>query len=478
MRAVAQKLSHPVVCVLWQDSLNVGKKEKPSDRLSEHELRELLLLSYEHTPSLSVRRILIRETWFTEGLFLDFTGRPEESLDLFFEALDDFAHQCDFSYSIGVGDDAPEALLHARYTTKDVQELPLEALWDSLNPFRPKSETRKEFEELAFNLYRLGLQTVKDFQSLPPETLSARFGALGNQIRHQIEYGSNAPWPKFRIEESIVETMSLGDGESHAACQEVEPLIFLMKQLLDRTFKRLHRLDLRLNAIELRVKLDTHSMQETSDRRWAIELAVPQSSSGPVLPLIREKVSLEIQKRPLEQAIAGIEVRVIDTAPGHGNQKNFFHRQEEEAEQFDELIHRLAQRIGTKKVFRAQQKNRHLPEKAWGRAAWGSTNHNGNHTLGHKEAKARPARPLRLLSHPVPLIRIEEKLRAQFSDQQWNVVSWRGPERLFGEWWSGEHSYLGFERDYYQVWTQEGQKLWVYGIRGSKRDYFLHGYFD
>ena len=59
----------------------------------------------------------------------------------------------------------------------------------------------------------------------------------------------------------------------------------------------------------------------------------------------------------------------------------------------------------------------------------------------------------------------------------------RGPERIASEWWrEGENENEGADssagRDYWQVETEEGDRLWLYReLRPGRARWFLHGFF-
>ncbi len=60
--------------------------------------------------------------------------------------------------------------------------------------------------------------------------------------------------------------------------------------------------------------------------------------------------------------------------------------------------------------------------------------------------------------------------------ENFEVLKFKGPERLQGEWWDGnEHA-----RDHYVAETRGGRQLWVFRefSRHGDHNYFLHGYFD
>ena len=83
-------------------------------------------------------------------------------------------------------------------------------------------------------------------------------------------------------------------------------------------------------------------------------------------------------------------------------------------------------------------------------------------------------RPLRMLQHPRALQRLDQYLfvTGRGSKQRWKILRIEGPERVTGEWWCSDR-----ERDYYTVYTSQGERLWVFQQSDSQA-YFLHGLFD
>jgi protein ImuB len=156
-----------------------------------------------------------------------------------------------------------------------------------------------------------------------------------------------------------------------------------------------------------------------------------------------------------------MEIRVLESVPSRGAQKDFFSRKEEESEIWDSLVARLSLKIGAGKVFTAVPQRRYLPEKAYSRSIKKLPNESYLSPLW-------PHRPTRILKHPKPI-------EPAMGLEKWTTID--GPERLSGEWWNS--SYEGFNRDYYRMKTVQGEQLWVFINRKSKEPtYYLHGYFD
>ncbi len=142
----------------------------------------------------------------------------------------------------------------------------------------------------------------------------------------------------------------------------------------------------------------------------------------------------------------------------------------------------LLNRLGPQKLWRVEQRQTHIPERATIRrpinlppVPWSKPTH---------------PRPLKLLDKPDPITAI-----APVPDDPPAAFSWRGkshrirhatgPERIAREWWRHEPDATRPEeekiRDYYTVEDSEGGKFWLFraglhdGIAAVR--WYLHGFF-
>jgi len=85
------------------------------------------------------------------------------------------------------------------------------------------------------------------------------------------------------------------------------------------------------------------------------------------------------------------------------------------------------------------------------------------------------SRPTRLLAEPRPLVATGEGGRVsavRLGAEVHAVLSFEGPERLRGEWWSAP-----FDRDYYRARIEGLGDCWIYRD-GADGRLHLHGFFD
>jgi len=142
----------------------------------------------------------------------------------------------------------------------------------------------------------------------------------------------------------------------------------------------------------------------------------------------------------------------------------------------EDLVDRLAGRLGLDAVLKLAPRESHLPERE-------------SMLLLH-EQKPRPApwrvkrpRPVRLLARPEPVEAV-----ALVPDHPPILFRWRGvthrvqradgPERIASEWWREERP----TRDYFRVEDEAGRRFWLYrdGLFNETPHprWYLHGFFS
>lgn len=153
---------------------------------------------------------------------------------------------------------------------------------------------------------------------------------------------------------------------------------------------------------------------------------------------------------------------------------------EEEEADITGLIDTLANRVGSKHVYRIGPVASDVPERSVTPLP----------PTGPPTGKASPAswpRPSRLLSPPEAIEAV-----AMLPDHPPVAFTWRGvrrrvkcadgPERVFGEWWKRDAE-LASVRDYFRVEDEGGERFWIYRA-GDGEDaatgshgWFMHGVF-
>jgi protein ImuB len=147
------------------------------------------------------------------------------------------------------------------------------------------------------------------------------------------------------------------------------------------------------------------------------------------------------------------------------------------AQSLGQLVDRLETRLGAPNVLRLIPFESHDPSRAYAIVAPMAPA--SNLTWPQKQP-----RPIRLLPVPERMKMIFDGARAkryQWRQEQGEVVTLEGPERISPEWWR-----LALEtRDYFRLQADTGQRFWIYTsytrreeIQISSSDWYMHGFFS
>jgi len=375
---------------------------------------------------------------------------------------------------VAIENSAAHALAMARHTSEGgprpgFDSLPLEALESFMNPFQALTpEASRSLRQLLVSVQQLGIRNMGEFCQLPICDFPSRFGKQGAALisrARAAQLVDLTAWPGFHPVEKISEQLD-------CECENLEALAFVLRGLIDRAMARLRGRNERASVVELELEFENWSTLKELKRNWRIELPVPQGSAAGLLPILKERLDHFFGKNALPAPVRKVFFNVCDTAPGRGAQKNFFSQKEEEAEARDSLIARLAERLGSERVFVAEKQERYLPEKSFVKLTGAQTALKANsRDSSEKGAPEIASRPTRLSSQPELLTKIHKTL-IHPDGRRWNTLRWIGPERISGEWFAES----SFARDYYRVVSAEGEQLWIF-VDPSAAVY-LHGFFD
>jgi hypothetical protein len=373
------------------------------------------------------------------------------SLPQILESLSRTLKEHQLEVQIGVAGDIPTALALARFKKRSREELPIAALRDYLYPF-----SKEDFPAVKI-FEKLGISTIQDFLQLPRGELATRLGKPGSLAYERIMSAHSLPWPRWQPEEKIEAYVEL---DFAAQVETIEPIVFLLKKLVDQVFLRLKARGLAM----LEARLTFHLSRFSEDKIVSLDLpfSLPQAEAKAVLFLLLERVQSYWQKKPLPAALEAIRLSAERTCADNGTKRDFFSKIEAEKELWASISLRLMERLGHGKAFQARALPRRLPEASWEKSMEGSA---------EGALAKQPLRPLRIL-HPAPALERNRKRLwiATNPLRQWEIMGFSGPERLSGEWWLD-----GFSRDYFHVDTHLGAPLWIYK---SQDKLFLQGIFD
>jgi len=335
--------------------------------------------------------------------------------------------------------------------------------------------------ETVAGLDRLGLRRIGDLTALPRAGLARRFGEMVTQrldqaLGHIAEpLSPQPPAPSWRVCVNFAEPL----GEPAAVIAAVQRLTEALCSRLATANRGARQLELALYRVGGGSATGAGRVDTV-----AVGTSRPSRDASHLLRLINEQLDrLPESSTPVEQAIEFLTLTAIATETLPAAQTSYIGgAQESGAGGLEQLIDRLAARLGGTNVVRFEGRESHLPERA----------QTVMPALGDHAARPFPPppcpRPPRLLPRPEPVIAIapvpdDPPVLFRWRRHSHRIVRAEGPERLAPEWWR-DFSPLGNDtRDYYRVEDTEGCRFWLYrdGLYDSGNieppRWYLHGFF-
>ncbi len=319
----------------------------------------------------------------------------------------------------------------------------------------PVSALRLE-TEVATNLTRLGLCRIGDLTGTPRAALARRFGK-GLVYRLDQALGA-APEPvsparpvlHFAVRLTLPEPIGL-DTDIMAA----------VDRLLPELEKRLNTKGQGARRIRWQLFRAEGSMQTIE-----IGMARPSASPDRIKPLLMMKLT-DIDAGFGIDCIR-IEAHVTEPLQAKQHRGHLHAAADAKARltsdtAFDDLVGRLGARIGLEAITRVHPADTHIPEKTAKRLplAW-------SEPAEHFPPPPTPRpiliwRPELVEAHDDPALPAGFRWRGRTHE---TVVA-SGPERIAPEWWLDEPEWRTGVRDYWQVTTGHGERLWLYYAHGG-----------
>jgi protein ImuB len=356
--------------------------------------------------------------------------------------------------TIAIANDIPTALAISTYGKQERTQLPIQALQIYVSPFR----TSDSLQKATIALHRLGIQTLGHLMQLPRAAVGDRFAKEILFALHCIDSAISLPWPRYIPPEKIIQAQDINE---EYRVTSLEPILFILRGLCDRALLRLRGRGELASTVAVDLVLENYShLQNNTQRRTVIDLAMPQASAVALIPILAERLQNIFQNEPLTAPVRTICFEVLRTCPGFGKQRDFFSTREEELESFRSVVARLTERLGFDRAFMATLLESYFPDRAWKK------------TLQEPQEVTTPLpeRPLRILRTPQKIQKLDSFFI--FQKRRWQAIEMIGPERLSGEWWLNEQ-----QRDYFRIRTKEGEDLWIFSL-ANNNDFYLHGIFD
>ncbi|HUY29282.1 MAG TPA: DNA polymerase Y family protein [Candidatus Binataceae bacterium] len=276
--------------------------------------------------------------------------------------------------------------------------------------------------DLESTLGRWGIRRLGDLARLDPDAIGSRLGRRGVELMHIARGGSSRPLTARRRAELFTES-----AELEYAIDNLEPLGFVIRAVLERVVERLRIRGLAAGDAMLALGLEDHRV---ASRR--VIIAAPTCDVRALLTLIK----LALEAAPPEAAVETIRLEIAPRAPRPA-QTDMFLPPAPAPDRLAATIARLAALCGPGNVGAIRAENSHRPEVLRIEAFDPPPAHPASNHAPDKSAAQLVMRALR------PALEIEVMVSrggpefVRGANLGARVVSIAGPWRRDGEWWTG-----------------------------------------
>ena len=309
--------------------------------------------------------------------------------------------------------------------------------------------------EIIQGLGRLGLRCIGDLLGQPRAPLARRFGP---ELTLRLDQAMGAvpepispakPPPRFAVRLTFPDPIGLRDD-----------LLAALDRMVPRLCQRLR--DKGQGARHLRLEV---ARCDGTGQSLTAGLASASHSADQITPLLAMK---------LDQVDAGFGIDLLrleatSVEPIHARQTSGHAeaaaraRRQDNATALDDLMTRIGARVGLDQITRQHPADSHIPEKTTKTmaAAWSSP-------AGDWPPPPRP-RPL-LMWRPEPVLAPDRPALPEtfrWRGQTHAPATATGPERIAPEWWLDDPEWRSGTRDYWQVITTGGARLWLFYAHGG-----------
>jgi protein ImuB len=203
-------------------------------------------------------------------------------------------------------------------------------------------------QRIVDTLKRWGVRTLGDLARLPADRTASRLGPAGASAHRAARGIDSSPLAPYHLPPTLREGMEL-----EWPVVTVDPLLFALRQSLERTQNRLQREDLSCALLELELGLEP----EGAEHRM-IRLPAPTRDIDALLALIR----LELESHPPRAPVTSFRCVTHPDRPRRG-QLTLFGAPDISPDQLAGTLARLAARLGPDRVGSPCTVDGHLPER-------------------------------------------------------------------------------------------------------------------
>ena len=339
-------------------------------------------------------------------------------------------------------------------TKKALTSLPLEAL---------------NLESTDINQLNLfGIYKVKDLMDIDSSSINRRFGNHVIKRLRQVLGKDTELFNKIIWEEkySFSKDLFLEEITLQGINEFIKALINKLCNKLKKNKKLIRKCNIKFppnHNLLVEINFSNPTQDRTKIELVTIEKLRTIKDLKNVESIILEGVHIEEVK----------ERQIAINVSGEDHASKYLDREEK----ISLLMARIEARLGKNKVASFAQHHSHIPEKTFSLDEFKI-----KRTIENQWQKSKFIRPILLYSPDL----INDTL---YRDNYINQFSWRGkkyetlyvrgPERIASEWWSKSKRKNSRLRDYWEVATKCGVRLWMFEEKNkiSENKWFVHGNF-
>ncbi|SRR6266568_389396 len=280
----------------------------------------------------------------------------------------------------------------------------------------------------AQTLESWGIHTLRQLAELPTKSLAARLGQSGLRLQSLArgECSSLLVPTKESVDAPLTESIEL----EHPV-ELLEPLLFLLSQMLEQLLQRASQRALAIASVETSLVLDGASHAVRSEHRRTVRPTLPERDRLTLLKLIQ----LDLQLHPPEAAVIALRVTAYP-ARAQTAQHGLFAAQTPEAGRMEILLARLRKLVGEGRVGAPELLDSHAPE------AFRVTGFQILQAASRITVHAAPAQralALRMVRPPQVVdaeVRGDAPCAMRYEGRRLMLQTSSGPWRTSGAWWT------------------------------------------
>jgi len=304
--------------------------------------------------------------------------------------------------------------------------------------------------ELLETLERWGIRRFRDLAALPELGLAERLGPEGLHL-HRLARGAGDR-PLVPVDEPL---NFEEEAELEYPVELLEPLAFVMAQLLESLCARLAARGLATNELRLRLRLEN-----SNEHRRALRFPVPMLDAKTFLKLLQ----LDLSAHPPDAPVLRLWLEAEPVKP-RAAQSGLFIPIAPEPEKLELTLARLKSLAGEGMVGTPALVDTHRP---------GAFQMGGDRSVAAAGRSACATLPLRAM-RPARAARVQmaagQPVHVQAERVRGHVVASAGPWRTSGDWWTADP----WARDEWDVALSDGALYRIYCEQGR---WFVEGSYD